>query len=265
MDFSRYLDRLQMQKPSPGVPGLKALHRAQVANFCFENIDPFLSRSVSLHTEDIWQKLESSRGGYCFELNSLFLAALHEFGFSARPALARVILGRPLPGPRTHQVSVVSIGEEEWLADVGFGGPGLVEPIPFRAGFSGFQQGRRIRLREIEWGMGLEEEVNNQWRTLYAIPPEPTEPVDLVLGNHYCSTHPSSTFRQNLHCARPSEENGFSLFNRSLHRWKNGTRNETELGSAAELRELLSEFGVGISEPEAEQIFAKVAANPPRG
>jgi N-hydroxyarylamine O-acetyltransferase len=265
MDFSRYLDRLQIQKPAPSAPGLVALHRAQVANFCFENIDPFLSRPVSLSAEDIWRKLESRRGGYCFELNSLFLAALHEFNFSVRPALARVILGRPLPGPRTHQVSVVSFGQEEWLADVGFGGSGLVEPIPFTAGFSGFQQGRRIRLREIEWGMGFEEEVNGEWRTLYAIPPEPTEPVDLVLGNHYCSTHPSSTFRQNLHCARPSEEDGFSLFNRSLHRWKNGMRKESELKSSAELRALLLEFGVEISAAEADQVFAKVAANPLRG
>jgi len=265
MDFSPYLALLEMSAPPVNAEGLRALHRAQVAAIPFENLDPYLGRPVSLRPEDIWTKVSGKRGGYCFELNSFFLAALTEFGFSARPALGRVILGRPRPGPRTHQVSVVSFGKEEWLADVGFGGPGLVEPIPFEDGFSGFQQGRKIRLREMEWGMGFEEELNGQWRTLYAIPLEPTEPVDLVLGNHYCSTHPASTFRQNLHCARPSEEKGFSLFNRSLHRWNKGAKEETELGSAADLRALLIEFGVEISSGDAEAAFAKTAANPPRG
>ncbi|WP_372836363.1 arylamine N-acetyltransferase [Pontibacterium sp.] len=42
--------------------------------------------------------VNSNRGGYCFELNSLLLLALCHFGFNARPILGRVHLSGEVTG-----------------------------------------------------------------------------------------------------------------------------------------------------------------------
>ena len=70
------------------------------------------------------------RGGYCFEQNALFASALRSIGFTVETCEARVRQG--MAGallPRTHMVLTVRIEGRDYLADVGFGGDGLVEPI----------------------------------------------------------------------------------------------------------------------------------------
>lgn len=69
------------------------------------------------------------RGGYCFELNGLFLMALKYFGFDARPLLGRVhVTGTPTG--RGHQVELITIEDTLWIADVGFGEDTPAAPIP---------------------------------------------------------------------------------------------------------------------------------------
>lgn len=56
---------------------LEALHHAQVYTIPFENFDILLGRGSSLDIETLFDKLvHHQRGGYCFELNGLYLEAL---------------------------------------------------------------------------------------------------------------------------------------------------------------------------------------------
>jgi arylamine N-acetyltransferase len=73
------------------------------------------------------------RGGYCFEQNGLFERVLREIGFEVRSLLGRVVLANPpqMP-PRTHRV-LVTLGDEQWIADVGFGGLTLTAPVRLKA------------------------------------------------------------------------------------------------------------------------------------
>lgn len=74
--------------------------------------------------------VHEKRGGYCFELNGLFSLVLAQLGFSFTPLAARAFHGENLL-QKSHQLLLVEIEGERWLADVGFGGNGLVGPIPF--------------------------------------------------------------------------------------------------------------------------------------
>ena len=57
----------------------------------FENLDVLLGRPISLEPEALFQKLVvERRGGYCFEQNLLFKAALEALGYEVEPHLARV-------------------------------------------------------------------------------------------------------------------------------------------------------------------------------
>ena len=70
---------------------------------------------VSLHTDNLFQKLvHSHRGGYCFEQNFLFAAALRACGFAIYMLSARYLLsscyacipGAFLPALALHQNAV---------------------------------------------------------------------------------------------------------------------------------------------------------------
>ena len=103
-----YLTKLQMQHVNPR-PSLQLLQRLQEQHLrCipFENIDIVVGQRVSMALADVQHKLlqhdsaptppgeeagvSAGRGGYCFEHNTLMMAALRAIGFVVEPLLARV-------------------------------------------------------------------------------------------------------------------------------------------------------------------------------
>src|ERR1700730_13859232 len=79
-----YLTRIGFRgKVQPDLATLAAIHAAHVDALPFEGIDPLLSRPVKLDLASLQEKLlDRRRGGYCFEQNSLFKAALEAIGFN---------------------------------------------------------------------------------------------------------------------------------------------------------------------------------------
>ena len=174
---------------------LEALHRAQVYTIPFENFDILLGRGISLDIETLFDKLvHHRRGGYCFELNGLYLEALARIGFDARPLLGRVHHEDTVTG-RSHQLSLVTMGGRQWIADVGFGRQGLRAPIPLEFNRVVKQDIDQYRLVEIEpFGIVLQGWVEGEWQAFYSFDLGHIFPNDIVYGNHYTSTHPHSFF-----------------------------------------------------------------------
>ena len=81
--------------------------------------------------------LRDGRGGYCFELNTLFAALLRGLGFDV--AHHQAVVGGE--GPTNHMALVVDIDGAPWLADAGFG-EGFLEPLPLREGRIGSVRSR---------------------------------------------------------------------------------------------------------------------------
>ena len=89
MDLDRYYRRIGIDKPSPDAAGLRRLQSGQMNAVTFENIDPLLGIVPDVSLEGIFDKVVGrGRGGYCFELNTLFGAALKETGFEASRVMA---------------------------------------------------------------------------------------------------------------------------------------------------------------------------------
>jgi N-hydroxyarylamine O-acetyltransferase len=168
-----------------------------VTRILFENLDPLVGIPVSLAPDALARKLvDAGRGGYCFEQNMLFKAALEARGVHVEPMLARVRNGRPpLPaGPLTHLLLRVRWGGALWHADVGFGQGTLIEPIPFGPGGPYEQLGWRYRVVQEEQLLVLQTETEDGWRDLYAFAPEPVPPIDIEVNNWFTCTHPESRF-----------------------------------------------------------------------
>jgi N-hydroxyarylamine O-acetyltransferase len=197
--------------------GLEALHRAQVCTIPFENFDVLLGRGISLEPAKVFNKLvRKSRGGYCFELNGLFLMALQAFGFKARALLARVHR-HGTPSGRGHQISLVTVQGRDWIADVGFGSPHLPAPMPLEIGYSATLDGREFRLAEAgPFGTMLQTLGDGRWQNLYSFDEGYVCQGDIAYGNHYTSTHPDSFFTFARVAALPSPGGRVSLFDRTL-------------------------------------------------
>jgi len=194
MDLDAYLSRIGLaDRPAPDLTGLAAVQRAHRRAIPFENLDIPLGRGISLDTDAVLAKLVTARrGGYCFEQNGLFLAALQALGFNARPLLARVWLFATDVPPKTHTLVLVTIEGVEWIADAGFGGSD-VPPMRLRDGESSKSAGALHALsRDPEHGWMLLRSGERQ----YSFTEEPVYPADLAVANHWVATHPDSRFVQ---------------------------------------------------------------------
>ncbi len=136
MDVEKYLARIRVEKPiGIDVDSLTLLQEAQLKAIPFENLDIHYGRDRSLEIGNIFEKrVLSKRGGFCYELNSLFHALLRELGFRARIISARVATEDGNFTPEyDHLAIVVSLHGANYLVDVGFGHFALA-PLPIRLG-----------------------------------------------------------------------------------------------------------------------------------
>jgi N-hydroxyarylamine O-acetyltransferase len=164
-----YLERIRYTGPlSASAETLRCLHRAQVMSIPFENLNVFLGRPVRLDPLSLVAKLsEERRGGYCYELNGLFMMALQRLGFTVIPLAARVFHGQTLT-QKSHRLTLVEVEGRRWLADVGFGGNSLIEAIPFELASAFPQRLDTYRLKaDTKLGFVLQHKLEDQWRNLY--------------------------------------------------------------------------------------------------
>jgi N-hydroxyarylamine O-acetyltransferase len=223
----QYLDRIGLNKiPEAGVEGLCELHAAQAFSIPFENLDILLGRTIALAPEQLVSKLiVQRRGGYCFELNGILHLALKSLGFAVRPLLVRVLYGLVTPSAHTHEVLIVTMDGKDWLADVGFGGPGLYLPVPIVADQVFEQYGERYRLqRNPKYGMMLQRELDDKsYIDLYCFQIEDrTLDCDIEMSNHFTSTWPQSIFRLHRMCSLRKSWGRTTLLDRDLTVYHDG-------------------------------------------
>lgn len=237
MRLHDYLRRLQVGAATPPtLETMSRLHTAHRETFLFENLTIQTGGSISVELPDIEVKfIDQQRGGYCFEHNTLFAAVLRQAGFAVVALLGRVRRGPPDRWARTHMVLRVTCGDDRsdpYLADVGFGAVGLMEPIPLRDGATATQRGLTYTLRKDGpmWVLAMRDA--SQAMDLYEFAEEPQTIGDIVVANHYTSTHPESMFRKTLTIQRVRGNDRVILRNETLTRWDNGRMSEETIERA---------------------------------
>lgn len=252
LDLAAYLQRTGYAGDiAPTWQALQALHLAHATRIPFENLDIMLGRPIALDLPAIQAKLVGRRrGGYCFEHNLLFAAALRAFGFDLTQLAARVRYRTTALLPRTHMLLLVEAEGRRWLADVGFGGEGLLLPIPFGTGEEVQHYAWRYRvIEEAGSGWVLQSQRDGHWHNLYAFTLEPQLAVDYEIANHYVSTHPRSRFVQTLTVQLPHPEQRLILRDRELavDRGASVSAGSRTLADEAELLQVLrQDFGLDL-------------------
>jgi N-hydroxyarylamine O-acetyltransferase len=202
---------------APTLQVLRDLHLAHETHIPFENLDIQLGRPIRLDLASIQAKLvQGRRGGYCFEQNALLAAALEQLGFQVTRLAARVRLGATEPRPRTHMLLRVDVDGTPWLADVGFGTGGILQPIPLQPDQVTQQQVWSFRLGKEHDAWVLQSLTGGAWQDLYIFTLEPQYDVDYEMANHYTSTYPLSRFVQVMVVQLSTPEVRYRLYNREL-------------------------------------------------
>jgi N-hydroxyarylamine O-acetyltransferase len=241
------------------VETLRQLHAAHRQTFLFENLTIQTGGRISLALADLERKfIDERRGGYCFEHNTLFASALREIGFAPITLLGRVRRGPPERWCRTHMVLRIPIDGEVWLADVGFGSIGLIEPMPLRDGATSNQGGFEYSFRRDGplWVLSMRDAVATQ--DLYEFSEDPQTPWDVEVANHFTSTHPQSVFRRTLTIQRTAPAERIVLRNDVITKYRDGRTIDAPLDRGhlhAAARELF-----GITLPDGPFVFDSYAA-----
>src|SRR5712691_4650422 len=255
MRFNDYLRRLKQPAPSDAtIDTLRRLHLAHREAFLFENLSIQTGGGISLALCDLEQKfLDEGRGGYCFEHNTLFAAALREIGLDSATLLGRVRRGPPHRWCRTHMVLRVPIDGDVWLADVGFGGLGLLEPIPLGDGVTSTQGGLIYRLRhERELWIVSARDASAEM-DLYELTEDPQTQWDVEVANYFTSTHPESIFRKSLTSQRTRSAERTILRSEGLTRYREGRMTEEPVARHRLAEIARAEFGVQL--PDGPFVF----------
>ena len=132
-----YLARLEITAPVQNdLSGLNRLLFAQLTHIPFDSLDVWgAGHCPSLKLEDIYEKIvEKGRGGYCFELNTLFRSLLNALGFDAYQAVAFILNPDGSPQPPAHNVILCNLNGTRYFLDVGYGGPVPYEALDLKEG-----------------------------------------------------------------------------------------------------------------------------------
>jgi N-hydroxyarylamine O-acetyltransferase len=140
----------------------------------------------------------------------------------------------------------VPIGRDVWLADVGFGGMGLLDPIPLRDGATAVQGGFTYRLRRDRelWVLSARDAAGES--DLYEFTDDPQTPWDVEVANHFTATHPDSIFRKSLTIQRSGERSRTILRQDTLSRYVDGRLSEEPVARARLAAVARTEFGVEL-------------------
>jgi N-hydroxyarylamine O-acetyltransferase len=195
--LAAYLRRLGLERAErPSLPFLTRLQRRHLLRVPFENLDIFWGRPIPLEVQRAWYKVVAlRRGGFCYELNALFAAALSALGFRVSLLSARVWrkVGHSW-GPEFDHLTLGVTLDQAYLVDVGFG-DAFRAPMPLSTVEQSDVSGR-YRLVQGEWPgeLVLEHTAKEAWRPLYRVSRE-ARPLHAFAGmNAWHQTSAASPF-----------------------------------------------------------------------
>ena len=241
-DVDAYLRRIGIEDKNFEIcpETLSRLIRAHLLSVPFENLDVWATgESPSLAIADIFDKVVTrGRGGYCFELNSLFCKLLCALGFEAYMCSAYVVMNKGfLPTP-SHCVSVCVIGGKKYMCDVGLGADMPLFALPMSGDVMG---DFRIECEGEYYAVYTPIGKTTLFRDIKV------QPVDLVPCSYHISQLPTSPFRTQP-VVRRAFEDGYIMLAGSTFKSRHGDKyEEYTISSAEQVRTLLeTQFGIPL-------------------
>jgi N-hydroxyarylamine O-acetyltransferase len=241
LDKKQYLHRINYRgglNPTPET--LSALQEAHLMSVPFENLD--IHNNVKIDLTNLYDKIVlKNRGGFCYELNGLFCELLKELGFSVKMVSARVYQGEKGFGVEfDHMALKVSFGNDEYLADVGFG-EFTMRPLKIELNSEASDPLGIFRIEKFNdiYKVVKQKDEKGEFFPRYLFSDIERVIVDF---NEMCLFHQTSSeshFTQNKICSLPVKDGRITLSGRKLIATMNGKAETKELESDDEVKQVL--------------------------
>lgn len=242
-----YLERIGVDwAVSPDAESLKLLQRQHLLNVPFENLDIHWDRPIILDTERFYRKVVTDRrGGFCYQLNGLFSELLREIGFRTRLVSAKVFNGTDFGREFDHAAVIVTIGELEYLTDVGFG-EFSAEPLRIVPDIEQHDREGIFSLHRAEPGsLVAAKKRDGQWVPEYKFSLLGRDLSEFAEMCDFQQYSPESHFTKGKLCSQLTEGGRKTLTDAKYIVTTGGERKETAVGSKGEFYRLLeTEFGI---------------------
>jgi N-hydroxyarylamine O-acetyltransferase len=264
LDVAAYLARIGYRdERSATLRTLRAIHLLHPTAITFENIDVLLKRPIRLELPAIADKIMTrGRGGYCYEQNTLLMAALRALDFSVRSVAGRIQWNmNGLVTARNHMVLLVSLPDGEYIADVGFGGLTLTAPLKLEPGLEQETPHGWYRIVRANDEFQLQAKLDGQWSAMYQFALADEAPADWEMANWFIATSPDSIFTKALIVARPASDRRYALRNNRLRiHHADGSTEQRMIASSNELFSVLrGEFNLKLPDHGELDAIAAVA------
>ena len=248
MNIPAYLTRMNYSATlKPDAETLHGLQLAHLLSIPFENLDIGLKRPIQLREEALWDKIIlRKRGGFCYELNSLFAWLLKQIGFDVTYLNARVFNREGELGlDFDHLALLVKIPQDPtlWLADVGFG-DSFNEPLSLDVRDEQMQSLRSYRLEQTSEGyVTWQKNYDGSWERQYFFDLQPHNfPAEYEAACLYHQTSPKSSFTRASIISRATPDGRVSLESGRLIITTQGQRKERLIVNQEEYQMLLKDL-----------------------
>lgn len=254
-----YLARIGADRPDTlDIHSLSQLHRAHLLTFTWEALDAFMGWPSSIEPAAAFTKIVAGRrGGWCYEMNGLFGAALAALGFRVtrlcgcvdRPKLGDIAIGNHL----TLQVDL----DRPYLAEVGVA-DALIDPVPIVAGPIN-QRGFTFSLETTADGwMRLHNHPQGVARTI-DFKPDHVDEAAMAATQGWLMQDAGSPFTNALAVFRHTEDGYSSLQNDRLRRVTAASVSEERITDVGHLAEVFATtFNLNV--PRPQDVWDRVVA-----
>lgn len=229
---------------------LTAIQQSCMLAIPFENLDIHLDKKIELDHPRVYKKIvKANRGGFCYELNELFLQCLTEIGFSCTRVEAKV---NTIENPQafSHQTCLVQL-EELWWSDIGFGDSSFI-PVNLNNTEVQGDESSCYRVTHTENGMFeiffSKQGADNQdaWHSLLTINPTPQPWSAFAEMCKYHQTSTESKFTQKRICSIRTSEGRLTLSGNTLITRNGHEKSEQYIAEADYLNTLETLFGISL-------------------
>ena len=246
-DPEKYLERIGLggQKIEISKEGLDLVLKAHLLHIPFDDLDVWANGVCpSLAVEDLYNKvIVRKRGGYCFELNSLFKAFLLSLGFDAYTVICHLTHDPSYIAVPAHCCVIVRIGDKKYFTDVGYGGRVPYEAVEFDGEIHG-----GYRVGTEGYYTYVEEIKGDSAKRTFLFKDIPALPVELMPLNFNVSQNAGSRFRTTPLLSLRYEDGSITAAGKTLTTVHGDEKTEREIKDLADLKKLAGEcFNLDVS------------------
>ncbi|WVT76638.1 arylamine N-acetyltransferase (plasmid) [Sinorhizobium chiapasense] len=254
-----YLARIGMEPPAClDIHSLSQLHRAHLMTFTWEALDAFMGWPSGINPAAAFAKMvEGRRGGWCYEMNGLFGAALAALGFRVTRlcgGVDREKLGDTAIG--NHLTLRVDL-DRPYLAEVGVA-DAIVEPVPLAVGAIS-QRGFDFSIMPADDGW---LRFNNHVRGIaksFDFRPDHSDEAAMADMHGWLMRDPGSPFTNALAVLRHTANGYIALQNDRLRTVTSVSASEHRITSADHLADTF-ETVFDLEIPRPERVWDKIQA-----